>query len=119
VVFGSIRPECLDDVIVLSVAGLQRILAECVAYSMHTKSHSTRIRHPFTSRVASSVMLVVAPCCWVCTGFADSLVRGGRAKDASWCVSEFTRLFWIRSISPRRQQPQPAHRIVKLISELK
>ena len=31
-VIGSIRRECLDHVIVLSAAGLQRVLADYVAY---------------------------------------------------------------------------------------
>jgi transposase InsO family protein len=36
---GSLRRECLDHVIVLSAAGLQRILADYVAYYMHTRTH--------------------------------------------------------------------------------
>src|SRR5215211_7470151 len=36
---GSIRRECLDHVIVLSAAGLQRVLAEYVAYYMTTRTH--------------------------------------------------------------------------------
>ena len=36
---GSIRRECLDHVIVLSVAGLQRVLADYVAYYMNTRTH--------------------------------------------------------------------------------
>jgi putative transposase len=36
---GSIRRECLDHVIVLSRAGLQSVLAECVAYYMTTRTH--------------------------------------------------------------------------------
>jgi putative transposase len=35
---GSIRRACLD-LIVLSVAGLQRVLADYVAYCMHTRTH--------------------------------------------------------------------------------
>jgi transposase InsO family protein len=38
-VIGSIRRECLDHVIVLSVAGLQRVLADYVAYDMNTRTH--------------------------------------------------------------------------------
>ena len=38
-VIGSIRRECLDHVIVLSVAGLQRVLADYVAYYMNTRTH--------------------------------------------------------------------------------
>src|SRR6187455_3060841 len=38
-VIGSIRRACLDHVIVLSVAGLQRALADYVAYYMNTRTH--------------------------------------------------------------------------------
>ncbi len=38
-VIGSIRRECLDHVIVLSVAGLQRVLADYAAYYMNTRTH--------------------------------------------------------------------------------
>ena len=38
-VIGSIRRECLDHVIVLSVAGLQRVLADYVEYYMNTRTH--------------------------------------------------------------------------------
>src|SRR5215203_6414294 len=36
---GSIRRECLDHVIVLRAAGLRRVLADYVAYYMHTRTH--------------------------------------------------------------------------------
>jgi DNA invertase Pin-like site-specific DNA recombinase len=36
---GSIRRECLDHVIVPSAAGLQRVLAEYVAYYMTARTH--------------------------------------------------------------------------------
>jgi putative transposase len=36
---GSIRRECLDHVIVLSAAGLQRVLADYVAYYMTARTH--------------------------------------------------------------------------------
>jgi transposase InsO family protein len=36
---GSIRRECLDHVIVLSGVGLQRVLADYVAYYMNTRTH--------------------------------------------------------------------------------
>jgi transposase InsO family protein len=36
---GSIRRECLDHVIVLSVGGLQRVLAHYVTYYMNTRTH--------------------------------------------------------------------------------
>ena len=38
-VIGSIRRECLDHVIVLSVGGLERVLADYVAYYMNTRTH--------------------------------------------------------------------------------
>jgi hypothetical protein len=36
---GSIRRECLDHVIVLSGVGLQRVLADHIAYYMNTRTH--------------------------------------------------------------------------------
>jgi putative transposase len=36
---GSIRRECLDHVIVLSAAGLQRVLKDYVAYYMRSRTH--------------------------------------------------------------------------------
>ncbi len=36
---GSIRRECLDHVIVLSAAGLRRVIADYVAYYMNTRTH--------------------------------------------------------------------------------
>jgi hypothetical protein len=36
---GSIRRECLDHMIILSIAGLQRVLADYVAYYMNTRTH--------------------------------------------------------------------------------
>jgi hypothetical protein len=38
-VIGSVRRECLDHVIVVNAAGLQRVLTEYVAYSMHSRMH--------------------------------------------------------------------------------
>jgi hypothetical protein len=38
-VIGSIRRECLDHVIVLSAAGLQRIANAYVAYYMRSRTH--------------------------------------------------------------------------------
>jgi putative transposase len=38
-VIRSIRRECLDHVIVLSGVGLQRVLADYVAYYMNTRTH--------------------------------------------------------------------------------
>jgi transposase InsO family protein len=36
---GSVRRECLDHVIVLTAAGLRRVLNEYVAYYSHTRTH--------------------------------------------------------------------------------
>ena len=36
---GSIRRECLDHVIVLSAAGLQRVVRDDVAYYMRSRTH--------------------------------------------------------------------------------
>jgi putative transposase len=49
-VIGSIRRECLDHVIVLSVAGLQRVLAEYVTYYMNTRTHLSLGKDPPASR---------------------------------------------------------------------
>ena len=38
-VIGSIRRECLDHVIVVNAAGLQRVLTEYVAYYMRSRTH--------------------------------------------------------------------------------
>ena len=38
-VIGSIRRECLDHVIVVNAAGLQRVLADYVAYYMRSRTH--------------------------------------------------------------------------------
>ena len=45
-VIGSIRRECLDHVIALSVAGLQRVLADDVAYYMNTRTHLSLGKDP-------------------------------------------------------------------------
>ena len=47
---GSIRRECLDHVIVLSSAGLQRVLADYVAYYMTARTHLSLGKDPPTSR---------------------------------------------------------------------
>jgi putative transposase len=38
-VIGSIRRECLDHVIILSAAGLHRVLTDYVAYYMRARTH--------------------------------------------------------------------------------
>ena len=50
---GSIRRECLDHVIVLSVAGLQRVLAGYVAYYMNTRTHLSLGKDTPASRPAT------------------------------------------------------------------
>ena len=52
-VIGSIRRECLDHVIVLSVAGLQRVLADYVAYYMNTRTHLSLGKDAPASRPAT------------------------------------------------------------------
>jgi serine/threonine protein kinase len=36
---GSMRRECLDHMIIVGIAGLQRVLADYVEYYMNTKTH--------------------------------------------------------------------------------
>jgi Integrase core domain len=54
---GSIRRECHDHVIVLSVAGFQRVLADYLAYYMNTRTHlsasgcTTAQRHPVINAI--------------------------------------------------------------------
>jgi putative transposase len=50
---GSIRRECLDHVIVLSVAGLQRVLEDYVAYYMNTRTHLSLGKDAPASRPAT------------------------------------------------------------------
>jgi hypothetical protein len=52
-VIGSIRRECLDHVIVLSIAGLQRVLADYVAYYMNTRTHLSLGKDAPASRPAT------------------------------------------------------------------
>ena len=51
-VIGSIRRECLDHVIVLSVAGLQRVLAAYIAYDMSARTHLSLVKDAPASRPA-------------------------------------------------------------------
>jgi putative transposase len=50
---GSIRRECLDHVIVLSVAGLRRVLANYVEYYMNTRTHLSLGKDAPASRPAT------------------------------------------------------------------
>ena len=50
---GSIRRECLDHVIVLSIAGLQRVIADYVAYYMSTRTHLSLGKDAPASRPAT------------------------------------------------------------------
>ena len=54
-VIGSIRRECLDHVIVLSVAGLQRVLADYVEYYMNTRTHLSLGKDAPASRPATPI----------------------------------------------------------------
>ena len=57
---GSIRRECLDHIIVLSPDGLQRVLAEYVAYYMTARTHLSLGKDSPTSRpVPSSTRRVI------------------------------------------------------------
>ncbi len=50
---GSIRRECLDHVIVLSVAGLRRVLADYVEYHMNARTHLSLDKDAPASRPAT------------------------------------------------------------------
>jgi putative transposase len=50
---GSIRRECLDHVIILSLAGLQRVLADDVDYYMNTRTHLSLGKDAPASRPAT------------------------------------------------------------------
>jgi hypothetical protein len=52
-VIGSIRRECLDHVIVLTVAGLQRVLDDYVTYYMNTRTHLSLDKDAPASRPAT------------------------------------------------------------------
>jgi putative transposase len=54
-VIGSIRRECLDHVIVLSAAGLQRVLADYVAYYMRSRTHLSLGKDAPASRLTTPV----------------------------------------------------------------
>ena len=49
-VIGSIRRECLDHVIVLSAAGLQRVLTDYTAYYMGARTHLALAKDPPITR---------------------------------------------------------------------
>jgi hypothetical protein len=49
------RRECLDHVIVLGVAGLQRVLTDYVAYGMNTRTHPSLGKDAPASRPATSL----------------------------------------------------------------
>jgi Integrase core domain len=50
---GSIRRECLDHTIILSIAGLQRVLADYVEYYMNTRTHLSLGKDAPASRPAT------------------------------------------------------------------
>ncbi len=49
-VIGSIRRECLDHVIVVNAAGLQRVLTGYLAYDLQSRTHLARDKDPPLSR---------------------------------------------------------------------
>ncbi len=61
-VIGSIRRECLDHVIVVNAAGLQRVLTGYIAYYMQSRTHLALDKDPPISRpvMPSSVGRIVA-----------------------------------------------------------
>ena len=65
-VIGSIRRECLDHVIAVSAAGLQRVLTEYSAYYMRSRTHlalekdapiSRPVRPPSAGRVVATPLV--------------------------------------------------------------
>ena len=61
---GSIRRECLDHVIVVSAAGLQRIVKDYVAYYMRSRTHLSLDKDPPTPRLVmppAAGRIVVVP----------------------------------------------------------
>jgi putative transposase len=50
---GSIRRECLDHTIILSIAGLQRVLADYVEYYVNTRTHLSLDKDAPASRPAT------------------------------------------------------------------
>ena len=54
-VIGSIRRECLDHVIVLSAAGLQRVLKDYTAYYMGARTHLALAKDPPITRPPHAV----------------------------------------------------------------
>ena len=63
-VIGSIRRECLDHVIVVNEAELQRALRDYVGYSLHSRTHLALDKDtPFSRSVAppSAGRIVVTP----------------------------------------------------------
>ena len=61
-VIGSIRRECLDHVIVVNAAGLQRVLSGYIAYYMQSRTHLALDKDPPISRrvVPPSVGHIIA-----------------------------------------------------------
>jgi putative transposase len=62
-VIGSIRRECLDHVIVMNAAGLQRVITDYVAYYMRSRIHlalheDTPCRRPVTPPSAGRIVAI-------------------------------------------------------------
>jgi hypothetical protein len=96
---GSIRRECLDHVIVLSVAGLQRVLEDYVAYYMNTRTHR---RHDPPRRClpdASSRFHRLTGCITATTARR----RSDRSRPRRFCVRQLTDCLW-RVLSGRHRR---------------
>ena len=59
-VIGSIRRECVDHVIVLNEAGLQRILAKYKTYYQYSRTHLGLVKDTPISRPISAVGSIVS-----------------------------------------------------------
>jgi hypothetical protein len=52
-VIGSIRRECLDHVVIVNEAGLQRVLSDYLAYYLHSRTHLALDKDPPFSRAVA------------------------------------------------------------------
>jgi len=59
-VIGSVRRECLDHVIVMTEAGLRRILTEYIAYYHHARTHLALNKDAPVSRPVTAQGSIVA-----------------------------------------------------------
>ena len=87
---GSIRRECLDHVIVLSVAGLQRVLADYVAYYMNTRTHLSLGKDAPASRPATPLSagpIVEIPQVNGCITATTARRRSDGSRSPSFCAT--------------------------------